>query len=115
MSGRRPAGRREPLPLDEATLDELIERATVDCYGEDEELSCLYDTLTEELHLPFETIVLGATVLVESIELADRAIVALCSQDRHRQRIDLADVPIPVPPPEGWEWIKAYRRWVRPG
>jgi hypothetical protein len=29
------------------------------------------------------------------------------------QRIPILDLPLPTPPPEGAQWIEAYRRWAK--
>jgi hypothetical protein len=72
--------------------------------------------LEEHLVLPFETEVLGVTVRVERVDLNQSdEIVAVCRRGRHRQRIPILNLPLPSPPPRGWEWIEAYRRWARAG
>lgn len=47
------------------------------------------------------------------VDLAGSGVVALCRAGKHRQAIDILDLPLPTPPPEGAEWIDAYRRWAR--
>jgi hypothetical protein len=42
-------------------------------------------------------------------------IVAICRRGRQRQLIPIVNLPLPSPPPVGWEWIEAYRHWVRSG
>jgi len=32
---------------------------------------------------------------------------------KYRQEIPVLDLPLPDPPPAGWEWIAAYRQWAR--
>ena len=39
-------------------------------------------------------------------------IVAICVHGKHRQAIPILDLPLPDPPPQGAEWIAAYRRWA---
>ena len=69
--------------------------------------------LEDHLALPFETEVLGVLVTVERIEMTDdEQIVAVCARGRSRQRIPIVDLPLPAKPPEGSEWIAAYRRWA---
>lgn len=95
-------------------LDELIEEATVDAYGESEKRLGLYTMIEDNLSLPFETKVFGVTVQVERVELtAQDEIVAICRRGRDRQTIPLADLPLPARPPRGAEWIAAYRLWSR--
>ena len=97
----------------ELELDELVEEATVDCYNETEEISGLYTMIEDNLALPFETTLFGATIVVERIDLTDRDdIVAFCRQGREMRKIRLLDLPLPSPPPEGAQWIAAYRHWL---
>lgn len=102
------------MRLSKARLNEMIEEATVDCYGEEEEASGWFTMFENELTLPFDTEVLGVTVTVETIDLTDGyQIMAVCKRGRHRQRIAIQDLPLPSPLPAGAEWIEAYRRWLR--
>ncbi len=101
--------------LSRADLDELVEEAVVDAYGEDEQRVGFYTMIEENLALPFTTRVLGAEVSVEGIELTDQGIAAICVRGTHRQPIDILGLLLPVPPPPGWEWIAAYRHWAGRG
>jgi hypothetical protein len=68
--------------------------------------------LDEHVAVPFETMVLGEAVTVESIEQrGDTRIVAICKRGRSRQAIDILELPLPSSPPAGAEWIEAYRHW----
>ena len=97
-----------------ARLEQLIEEATVDCYNDSEQVSGLYTMVDDNLELPFETEVLGARVIVEGVDVGDdESIVAVCRKGPTRQRIPLIDLPLPVPPPRGAEWVAAYRRWAK--
>ncbi len=103
-------------PLSMARLDRLIAAATVDAYGDSEQRTGFLTMLEENLELPFETIVLGVPVLVERIDLTEaEEIVAICRRGRNRQALPILDLPLPSPPPQGAEWIAAYRRWARGG
>jgi Calcium binding len=100
--------------LREARLDELIEQATVDAYDESEQMVGFHTMLDEHLDLPFSTEVLGVEVAVEQVDISDdNHIVAICRRNRSSQRIPILDLPLPTPPPQGTEWIDAYRRWAR--
>ncbi len=91
----------------------MVEEATVDAYNEDEQLTGLFTMLEEHLGLPFTTAVLGVEVTVDGIDLTpDGQIVALCSRGRVRQSIGILELPLPMPAPEGAEWIEAYRHWA---
>ena len=94
-------------------LDEMIEEATVDAYGEEEQALGFSVMLEQNLALPFETEMLGITVVVERIELSARnEIVAVCRRGHERQSVPLLDLPLPKRRPRGAEWIDAYRQWV---
>ena len=114
MAARLKSGHEEDQParLSKARLDELVEEALVDAYGESEEVTGFYTMMENDLRLPFETKVLGMSVMVERIEITDdEQLVAVCRRDKTRQRISLAELPLPVARPEGAEWIVAYRYW----
>ncbi|MEV5745257.1 hypothetical protein AB0L30_34800 [Microbispora rosea] len=96
--------------LSVAQLDTLVEQATVDAYDDDERLSGFHVMIEDSLAMPFRTTVLGVEVTVKKVELrAGSGIVATCVRGRHRQEIGILDLPLPDPPPEGSEWIEAYR------
>jgi len=66
MSTKRKTGKGagQPLRLGTARLDELVEEALVDAYGESEQVTGCYTMMENDLRLPFETEVLGMTVIV---------------------------------------------------
>ena len=97
-------------------LVQLIEQATVDCFNESEECTGLFEMLAEHLEIPFATTVLGVAITVTAVELtASDEIVAVCRRGREVLRVAMLELPMPDPPPEGFEWVDAYRLWARPG
>ena len=78
MAHLRRAGRRLTLPrrrsggISTQRLDKLIEEATVDCYGDSEQITGFHVMLEEHLDLPFKTKVLGLDVTVEARKLSSR-------------------------------------------
>ncbi len=103
-----------PSRLTVARLERLIEEATVDAYDEAEQRLGFYTMMGNDLGLPFATVVLGVEVTVERIDLTEAdEIVAICTRGRARQVVSIIELPLPVPPPRGAEWIEAYRRWGR--
>ena len=106
--------KKSAWPPNRRQLDELIEEALVDAYGESEQRTAFFTVLEERLAVPFETEILGVFVTVQRIDLTvDDQIVAICRRGKTRQRIPILELPLPVPRPDGAEWIEAYRRWAR--
>lgn len=100
--------------LSKRELDALVEEATVDAYDEDEQLSGFLTVIGDELALPFDTAVLGVEVSVVEVEqVVGTGIVAVCRQGKVTQRIGILDLPLPSPPPDGSQWIEAFRHWAR--
>lgn len=94
-----------------AQLDALIEEATVDAYGDSEQASGFLACF-EQIAVPFTTEVLGVEVSVTGFDMTDdEALVAVCRRGKATQRIPVLDLRLPTPPPEGYVWIAAYRRW----
>jgi hypothetical protein len=92
-----------------------VEQATIDAYSESEQRGGFFTMLEEHLALPFKAEVLAAQVTVERVELTEADnIVAICRRGRSRQTIGILDLPLPTPPPDGADWIEAYRYWARP-
>ncbi len=112
---RRPTPHRPPV-LSKRRLDALVEDALIDAYGESEQRIAFLTMLEEHLACPFVTEILGASTRVARVDLDDaEEIVAVCRRGRARQLIPILDLPLPSPPPVGWEWIAAYRHWARGG
>lgn len=101
-------------PPSRKRLEELVEEAIVDAYGESEQRTGFLTMVENDRALPFTTQVLGVRVTVERIDLTEaEEIVAICRRDEHRQAIPILSLPLPAPPPAGAEWIAAYRYWAR--
>ena len=98
--------------LSGAELDELVEQAIVDAYGDGEQLVGLYTMIDDNLALPFTTTVLGVEADVVRVDVTASGIVAVCARGADRQAIPILDLRLPVPAPPGSEWIAAYRRWA---
>ena len=104
--------RRRPPGISQERLDAMIEEATVDAYGEEEQAVGWLTMIQENLAVPFKTTVLGVEVTVGEIDLNEGdEIIAVCMRGRSRQSVPILDLPLPKPPPAGAEWIAAYRWW----
>lgn len=109
-----PARKKKRASPSTARLDELIEAAIVDAYGEEEQLVGFHCMMEDNLATPFKTEMLGIEVTVECLDTTDdNQIVAICSRGKHKQRVPILELPLPDPEPEGAEWIHAYRRFRR--
>jgi len=107
---------RRPRRPKVAALDALIVEATTVAYTEDEQVGGFLTCLQDHVSLPFTTAVLGSAVEVIGFEDgAGGGLVAVCRRGRTRQRIPLADLPLPSPPVAAHAWIHAYRRWLNEG
>jgi hypothetical protein len=94
----------------------MIEEATVDAYGEAEQTGGFFTMIEEYLAVPFSTTILGVEAVVKKIDMTNAGeIVAVCHRGKTRQRISLLELPLPSPPPQGADWIAAYRYWERGG
>jgi len=103
-----------PRKLAKRRLNQLVEEAIIDAYGESEQRVGLLATLQLKLACPFVTEILGVSVRVDGVDVNDAdEIVAICRRGRQRQLIPILNLPLPSPPPAGWEWIEAYRHWAR--
>ena len=103
--GRRPCSKRR--------LAELIEAATIDCYGDSEMRTGFLTMIEDHLAVPFTTTILGDEAQVIGVDIRDDdSVVAICRRGRATQSIPILDLPLPTPPPTGSEWIEAFRSWV---
>ncbi|MFC5913606.1 hypothetical protein [Streptomyces pulveraceus] len=95
-----------------AELDVLIEAATVGTRDVVEAVDGFLAVMEEHLAIPFSTTVLGVEVNVVEIGLTnDSRVVAGCVRGGFRQDIGRLDLPLPVPPPDGAQWVEPYRCW----
>jgi len=86
----------------------------MDAYTESEQKVGFLTLIDEHLAMPFETQLLGVIATVRKIDMNQaEEIVAVCNRGREQLRVPVLDLPLPEPPPDGWEWIEAYRRWLR--
>lgn len=109
--GTRAKQRTKPVSV--ARLKEMIEEATVDANGEEEQAMGWENVFEEHLVLPFKTMVLGVEVIVERVTMrGDNRIVAICARGRERQAIALLDLPLPSAAPAGAEWIAACKYFL---
>ncbi|HTZ09576.1 MAG TPA: hypothetical protein VMB72_10905 [Acidimicrobiales bacterium] len=94
-------------------IDALIDEITVDCYGDDEELSAFAQVFEERASLPCPGTVVGERVEVLAVALVPgrRELVATCQRGPRRYRIALLDIEIQADPATE-RLLAAYRRWA---
>jgi hypothetical protein len=106
---RRPPDEKQPgpgtrgrrWPPSRSLLERLVKEATGDAYGDSEQRTAFLSVLQDSLGLPFDTLVLGAPVTVERVDLTPaEEIVAICRRGRERQAIPILNLPLPSPRPE---------------
>jgi len=108
--------RKKGFTLPVRKLERLAEEATINAYSESEQATGFLTMIEGTIEQPFETEVLGVPVTVVRFDIEDRdQIVAICQRGRHKQSINLAQLPLPTPRPRRAEWIEAYRYWRRRG
>jgi hypothetical protein len=95
---------------DRERLRELIEEATVDCYGEDEQLMGMMVTVQDNVVCPFKAKVIGEEVEVTALE-EGIGLNAVCRHKGKEYRIDVSSLEWLPERPEGLEWIEAYLAW----
>ncbi len=101
------------MPTKKERLRELIEEATVDCYGEEEQHSGLLTMVQESVDCPFRAKVIGEEVTVVDLEWpkSGYGLFAVCERDGKKHRVDVNSLEWIKPYPEGFEWIEAYLLW----
>ena len=103
--------------LSRKRIRSLVEEATVDAYGEDEQTGGFLVMITDNLPASFKALVVGEEVEVVGFDGGDarEGIKAICKRRGRRYKVDVLALEWPQPPPKGAEWIEAYRAWVDGG
>ena len=104
------------MHLTDERYEELMERATLDCYDEEEEFTGVLCTLEDELAFPLDATLAGMPVVVHGIDSerssSRRGIVAVIERDSQRFTAGLADLVVIDPDPATAEWLEMHRRWA---
>ena len=98
---------------DQERLWELIDEATVDCYGEEEQHSGLLTMIEDHVECPFRAKVIGEEVEVTGFEWPEEGygLFAVCERNGRQYQVDINSLERVKPHPEGFEWIEAYLAW----
>lgn len=94
-------------------LNELIDEATIDCYGEDERHAGLLTMIEENVDVPFRAKVIGEDVTVTGFEWpkSGYGLLAICERNGKEHLVDINSLEFVKPRPDGYEWIEAYLSW----
>ncbi len=94
-------------------LRDLVEEATVDSNGEDEQHSGLVNMIQDEVECPFKAKVIGEEVEVTDFDCPQRGygLNAVCQRSGKKHKVDVNSLEWVKPYPKGFEWIEAYLYW----
>lgn len=98
---------------DRARLGALIEEATVDCWGQEEQQTGLLTMIEDQVVCPFRAKVIGEEVTVLGFEQTEHGcgLLAVCERQGKKHRVDLNSLEWVKPLPAGFEWIEAFQAW----
>ena len=102
--------------VDKERIRELLQEATIDCYGEEEEFTGILCTLEDRLGFPLQAKVLGVSVQIVGLDNGHssprRGIVARVKRSSQEYRISLADLEFIDPDSQSAEWLAMYWQWL---
>ncbi|MBI4454807.1 MAG: hypothetical protein HY644_02795 [Acidobacteria bacterium] len=102
--------------LDEQQVQEALDDALVDAYGDYEQHSGLLTMIEEQLRFPFQARVLGDVVTVVGMEWPEDdefGLNLVCERSGQRHRIEARSVDLLPPLPDGHLYLAAYLEWKR--
>lgn len=108
MASKKSSGDRDRLQA-------LIEEATVDCYNDGEAHQGMVCMVEENVTCPFPARVIGENVEVTALESAPDGfgVKAVCQYKGKEYRIDVTSLEFTKQRPKGFEWLEAYREWLK--
>ena len=100
------------MQADDETIDEIIERVTVDAYG-DEGYSSFAHALEDEIDFPLDATLIDVNVEIRSVYFDGnerRGLVAVITRNDETHRVSLPDLVMRTDP--ALLLTNAYRRWL---
>ncbi len=96
-------------------IQELIEEAIVDAYGDEEQETGFLTMLQDNVATPFKALVVGEAVEVIGFDLGEETggIVVVCLRKGKKYRVSVTSLEWKGKSPEGAECIEAYKTWLR--
>ena len=113
-SGKRAKTQLWTDGLDKADVEQALEDATVDAYGDEEQHTGLLTAIQDELEFPFQVQVLGETVTVVDMEWPENdefGLDLVVERNGQRHRIEARSVNLLPPFPKGHLYLAAYLDW----
>ena len=99
-----------PSDPDHESLDAIIERVTVDAYGDEGHISFLC-AFEDEVDYPFSGTLAGAPVVVRRVDSnPTRGLVASITNQTGKHQIALTELDLE--PGHARQLLAAYRRWL---
>jgi hypothetical protein len=89
----------------------------VDAYTESEQESGFLVGIEDNLPCPFRALVVGEWVDVKKFDSGEggHGVVAVCRRNGREYQVHVTELEWLTRPPEGAEWIDAYRLWLNGG
>lgn len=100
------------MPADDETIDEIIERVTVDAYG-DEGHSSFAQAFEDEIDFPLDATLIGLNVEIRSVDFDGderRGLLAVITRNSETHRVSLLELVLATGP--ALLLANAYRRWL---
>lgn len=101
--------------MNEKKLHNLIAKATVDCYGENEEFWGMLAQLEDELHCPFAATVLGDKLQVMGVDSEAsserRGVMVTVEKNGRTYSFPLSEIEPIKQTGHNAEWVAAYKLW----
>lgn len=96
-------------------LREIIEEATVDAYGDEEQEVGFLTLLEDNLPFPFKAMVIGEEVEVVGVDLGnnERGVMAICKRGGKKYLVSVTSLEWKGKPPKEAKFIEAYKAWIR--
>lgn len=91
-------------------LEALIEEATMDAYGEDEQRSGFLVMMQDNIPVPFPATLGDIEMQVVDFDGTQSRLLACCERNGKKFSVDVLDIE-PVKGTKGTERLEAYRSW----
>lgn len=102
--------------MDRSRFEALLEEATVDCYGDEEEFWGVFCTLDEHLNFPLQARALSEPTEVVGLDEEHsslrRGIVARVCKGEREYSVALAELEFVNPDLVSVEWLEVYQHWL---